>query len=203
MTFDTTKLDGFNKQQAEARKYSDRWSGVERKAQQSTTPTPQPETKPEGSSRPGTIRPTSEELKKQIADKSRRLEVDKNYQRLATGEGKLRRKEITNLKADLKKAESRERGEARRKAQAERLANKVGKKEVQRLGTGKARILAALKAAGRKGCTNTELSAIQLRYGGSTHELEKDGYDITVTRIEGGLFRYVLDMSKSTAEELL
>jgi hypothetical protein len=202
MKLDTTKLDRFNNQQAEAMKYSDRWGAVERKAQQAATP-PQPEIKLADSSRGTTIGPTSEELKKEIADKSHRLEADKNYQRLATGEGKLRRKEITNLKADLKTAESRERSEARRKTQAERLANKVGEKEVKRLGTGKARILAALKAAGRKGCTNIELSAIQLRYGGSTHELQKEGYDITNTRVEGGLFRYVLDMSKSTAEEFL
>jgi hypothetical protein len=68
--------------------------------------------------------------------------------------------------------------------------------------TAKARILASLKAAGPKGSTNVELSAIQLRYGGSTHELQKEGYDITITRVEGGLFLYVLDMSKSTTEGL-
>jgi hypothetical protein len=169
----------------------------------STAATPQPETQPEPFLPEPEPWQTSEELKKEIADKSRRLEVDKNYQRLARGEGKLRRKEITHLKADLKKAERREKGEARRKTQAERLAAKVGQQEARRLESQHSKILAALTAAGTKGCTNVELSAIALRYGARVGELVNVGYYIEKTRIEGGLVLYVLDLSKSTAEGLL
>lgn len=200
MTLDTTKVDRFNKQQATAQRYACRH---ETPRTQITPPAvTQPETNAEQFICEPDPRKSSEGLKKQIADKSRRLEVDKNYQRLATGEGKLRRKELTNLKADLRNAESREKREARAKAQAERLAAKVGAKEAKRLESQANKILTALKSAGSKGCTNAELATIALRYGARVGELVKEGYEITKSRVAGGLFLYVLDMSKSTAKGL-
>ena len=141
--------------------------------------------------------PSAEELRKQIASEERYLET--RYSSLGAALRKTIRGKIAGLKDELKKTESGERRSARAKAQAERLAEKLGEKEAKRLNSAKNRILEALKAAGSKGCSNKELSEIALNYGARVRELRNDGWEIPDTRIDNGVFRYVLDVNKSTA----
>jgi len=79
----------------------------------------------------------------------------------------------------------------------EKIAHKLGEQETRRQQSGRARILAALKTAGPKGCTNAELAAIQLRYGGRLHELGEMGYYIKSEHVSGGLWRYTIINSLS------
>jgi hypothetical protein len=64
--------------------------------------------------------------------------------------------------------------------------------EMRRRQSSKAQILAALQAAGSRGCTNDELNAVAYRYGGRIKELRDDGHDIESINEGAGLFRYVL-----------
>jgi len=64
--------------------------------------------------------------------------------------------------------------------------------ERARLDSSKARILAALQAAGSHGCTNADLNAISYRYGGRLHELRRAGYAIESIDEHEGRWRFVL-----------
>lgn len=58
----------------------------------------------------------------------------------------------------------------------------------------KSKVLAALKAARSKGCSNQELNEICFRYGARIYELRhEDGLRITSFREKGGLWRFRLD----------
>ena len=64
--------------------------------------------------------------------------------------------------------------------------------ELTRRESAKARVLAALEAAGPAGVLNTELNSICYRYGGRLHELRNEGYRIETQPKAAGLVRYVL-----------
>lgn len=65
--------------------------------------------------------------------------------------------------------------------------------ELRRRASSRILILDALTAAGARGCTNVELSAIALRFGGRIFELKKQGHNITDPVCEGGgVYRYTL-----------
>ena len=65
--------------------------------------------------------------------------------------------------------------------------------EQRRRASSKSLILAALQAAGSRGCTNLELNDIAFRYGGRIFELRHEGHDIPEPTIEGpGVYRYIL-----------
>ena len=61
-----------------------------------------------------------------------------------------------------------------------------------RILTQRQKIINALKEAGSEGMTNAELSKISLRYGGQLGALYRQGYKITKSNLDGGLYNYVL-----------
>lgn len=64
--------------------------------------------------------------------------------------------------------------------------------EKARTDSNKAKVLAHLKAF--HSATNVELAAIGgMRFGARVHELQKDGYNIIVSRVKAGLFRITLE----------
>lgn len=71
--------------------------------------------------------------------------------------------------------------------------------EARRRASSKALIVAALKAAGPRGCSNDELNAIAFRYGGRIHEARKDGHDIESIHEHDGSWRFVLHEPARTA----
>lgn len=68
----------------------------------------------------------------------------------------------------------------------------MNKEEKERIIKKTEQILNALRTAGLKGLTNSELSKIALRYGGSLGELYKKGYTISKESLGEGLYRYWL-----------
>jgi hypothetical protein len=145
--------------------------------------------------------PTVEQLRKEIAKEKTYLQT--RYSSLGPALRKETRKKITELKKLLKKTESRDKRETRNKARQEKVAAKVGVQEAKRLSSAKNRILKALQDAGPKGCTNKELAEIALNYGARVRELRNDGWEIPDTCVHGGLYRYVLDVNKSTARKAM
>ena len=75
--------------------------------------------------------------------------------------------------------------------------------ELARRATARDRVLAALLAAGSRGCTNVELcqpSVGGMRFGGRVFELGEAGWDIAATRERGGIWRYVLKGRKEPVQ---
>lgn len=67
--------------------------------------------------------------------------------------------------------------------------------DLTRRATARSRVLAALERAGPLGLRNVDLVRPEmggLRAMGRVHELQRDGYDITVTREQGGVWRVIL-----------
>lgn len=64
--------------------------------------------------------------------------------------------------------------------------------EARRRASSKALILAALREAGPRGCSNRDLNDIAFRYGGRLEELRTAGHDIESIDEGGGWWRYVL-----------
>jgi hypothetical protein len=61
--------------------------------------------------------------------------------------------------------------------------------------TAKRRVLLALRKAGRRGLLTSEISAPAVggvRASGRTHELQAEGFVISVTRVRAGSWRYTL-----------
>ena len=54
------------------------------------------------------------------------------------------------------------------------------------------KVLSALKKAGRRGCLNTELNEICLRYGARIYELRGMGYKIKTEKVGRSLFNFTL-----------
>lgn len=54
------------------------------------------------------------------------------------------------------------------------------------------KVLSALKKAGRRGCLNTELNGICLRYGARIYELRGMGYKIKTEKVGRSLFNFTL-----------
>jgi hypothetical protein len=55
------------------------------------------------------------------------------------------------------------------------------------------KVLSALKAAGLRGCMNTELTQICLRYGARLKELRDKGYKIRTERVSVSEYNFVLE----------
>ena len=75
--------------------------------------------------------------------------------------------------------------------------------EMTRRKTAKTRVLAALMAAGERGCTNVELcqpSIGGMRFGGRVFELGEAGWDIAATRERGGVWRYTFKGRKQPVQ---
>jgi hypothetical protein len=105
------------------------------------------------------------------------------------------KQKIKRLKLDVKSAVSRERSEARAKAQAERLAAKLGEQEARRLKSQSVRLLEMLKEKPR---TTVELASYFPRYGARVGELVTIGWDIRKTPLTGGTYLYTLHAPTST-----
>ena len=75
--------------------------------------------------------------------------------------------------------------------------------ELARRRTAKTRVLAALMAAGAKGCTNVELCSPAIggmRFAARTWELSEAGWDIAATRERGGIWRYTFKGRKQPVQ---
>lgn len=58
--------------------------------------------------------------------------------------------------------------------------------------TQRQKIINALKEAGENGLTNNQLNSICYRYGARISELYEKGYEIEITALGKGLYKYVL-----------
>lgn len=64
--------------------------------------------------------------------------------------------------------------------------------EIKRQDNKREQVLNMLRGRGLKGITNSELSAISLRYGGHLGKLYELGYKISKESLGEGLFNYIL-----------
>jgi hypothetical protein len=69
--------------------------------------------------------------------------------------------------------------------------------DLRRAGRHESRILAALRSAGPRGCTNTELWTICHAVNSRVSDLRKLGHSITMEREGKGVFRYRLVLPRT------